>query len=117
MENPKPSSSERMAVRTRFLEPTSPESNDSTSRRSSRSPTQFSSNSAARCLGSHSEARWNSSSICAQRSGVKDHLSSLHFALQPGFRHLQVSPDCHQRDFESSCSFFQRQSAKIVKLH
>src|SRR5215469_17284259 len=116
-ENPKPSSSECTAARSRLPEPASLRSNDSTSWRSSKSPWQFSSSSVARWFGSHSEARWNNSSICAQRSGVKGHLSTLHFALQPSFRHLQVTPDRNQGDIERSCSLFQRQPAKIAEFH
>ena len=47
----------------------------------------------ARSSGALSAARWNNSSICAQRSGVKWLLTVLDFLLQPCFRHSQIAPD------------------------
>src|SRR5215469_17125503 len=116
-ENPKPSSSECTAARSRLPEPASLRSNDSTSWRSSKSPWQFSSSSVARWFGSHSEARWNNSSICAQRSGVKGHLATLHFALQPRFRHLQVAPNGNHGHIQRLSDLVEGEPAKIAKLH
>src|SRR5271165_5277103 len=56
----------------------SEESSASTSRRSSASSPQAWSNNAVRCSGAHSAARWNNTSICAQRSGFNCHLQVLH---------------------------------------
>src|SRR5215469_13667676 len=99
------------------LAPAWTESKASTCRRNSRSPSQASSSKLARCFGSHSEVRWNSSSICAQRSGVKNHLPAMHLAVQPGLSHFQITAYRYGRNFERLRDLFHRQPAKISELH
>src|SRR6478672_5333596 len=104
---PMESSSELTAAMTDSPTPRSKESSASTSRRNSRSLTQAASSKEARAAGSHSAARWNKSSIWAQRSGVKVHLCAVHFLLQPRFRHSQVAPDSDGRNGKRFRDLFQ----------
>src|SRR3984893_14362180 len=114
--NPTSASPLRTAACTESPAFPSQESSCSTSRRSSGSLPQASFSTAARCSGAHSAARWNSPSICAQRSGVKWHLFVLHFLVKPGFRHPQVAPDGNRGNVQRLSNLFHRKPAKIAEF-
>src|SRR5260370_7010380 len=88
----------------------------STSRLSSVSFPQTSVSSPLRRSGALSAARWNSSSICTERSGVKWHLSVLHFLVKPGFRHPQVAPDGDGGNVQGLGYFIHGEPPEIAEL-
>src|SRR5580700_2603881 len=104
------------AARTEPPASPSPKSSASTSRRSPGSFPQAASSSAVRRSGAHSAARWNSSSICAQRSGVTWHLFVLHFLVKPGFRHPQVAADSNRGHVQRLGYFIHGEPAEKAKF-
>src|ERR1700687_1422936 len=94
----------------------SQQSSAPTSLRSSGSLPQPSSSSPLRSSGAHSAARWNNSSICAQRSGVKLPLPVLHLLVQPGFRHPQVAPHGNHGYVQRLGYFFHREPTEIAEF-
>src|ERR1700693_558256 len=114
--NPASSSPPRTAACTEPPAPPSQETTASPSLRSSASSPQASFSTAARCSRAHSAARWNSSSMCAQRSGVKWHLRVLHFLVKPGFPHAQVAPDGNRRNAQRLGYFIHGESAEIAEF-
>src|SRR5579859_1843965 len=110
------SSSERTAACMDSPALPSQESSASTFCRNSGSSRQASSSSPARHSGSHSAARWNNSSICAQRSGVMEHLSALHFVVKPRFRHPQVAPDCDSGHIQRLRDLIHGETAEVSEF-
>src|ERR1035437_5984545 len=115
--NPIASSSERTATCTYSPALPSQQSSTSTSRRSAGSLLQASSSRPLRSVGSLSAARWNNSSICAQRSGFNWHLSTLHFVEKPRFRHPQVAPHGNGGDRQRLRDLIHGEPAEIAELN
>src|ERR1700739_724935 len=109
-------SSDRTAACTQSPALPSKKASPSPSRRISASSVQASSSRLTRRLLSQSAARWNNSSICAQRSGVNLHLSTLQFFEKPRFRHSQVAPNSNSRHIQALCDLIHGEPGKIAEL-